>query len=230
MIALYDISELDAVVLSLQVGAVATAAGLVPAIALAYWLARSKSRFRALVDAIVILPMVLPPVVVGYFLLIVLGRRGFLGQYLDTWLGIRLPFTWLGAALAAMILGFPLMVRSMRQAFEAVDPALEDAARTLGASRMRVFRTVTLPLALPGCIAGAALCFARSLGEFGATVTFAGNIEGETRTLPLAIWTAMQDVSSEAAALRLAWICVAISLVATLTSELLIRRSRGGSR
>ncbi|MCA8942559.1 MAG: molybdate ABC transporter permease subunit [Planctomycetes bacterium] len=222
-------AELDALRLSLQVGLVAVLALAGPAGWLAYWLARTeRAGLRAAVEALVVLPLVLPPVVIGYLLLVLLGPRGPIGGWLYS-IGIQLPFTWWGAALAAAVLGFPLMVRTMRQAFEAVDPGLEQAARTLGASRGRVWWTVTLPLALRGCVAGAVLCFARSLGEFGATMTFAGNIAGETRTLPLSIWTALQRADGDAMAWRATWICITIAVVAAFASEWLLRRApRGG--
>ena len=206
-------AELSALSLSMLVGVVATLLALMPATALAFWLARGSGRGRTLVGAIVSLPLVLPPVVVGYFLLLLFSPLG-------------LPFTWLAAALAALVMGFPLMVRALRQSFEGVDRNLEQAAATLGAHPLRVFWTVTLPLSRNGLIAGASLCFARSLGEFGATVTFAGNLMGETRTLPLAIWTALQSPGGASMAWRLTWLCVGLSLVATLISEVLLRRSR----
>lgn len=220
----------DALILSLKVGVVATLVGLPPGTALAYWLARTRSRLRPFVEALVILPLVLPPVVVGYFLLAWFGRNGYLGAFFEDQLGLHLAFAWPGAALAALIMGFPLMVRTMRQAFEAVDPGLEEAAGTLGAGRCRTFFLVTVPVASRGLIAGAALCFARSLGEFGATITFAGNLEGETRTLPLAIWTALQQVDGEAAAWQLTWVCVAVAVAATVSCELLVRRPVAGGR
>jgi molybdate transport system permease protein len=207
-----------AVLLSLKVGICATLAALVPAMALSFWLARTPSRARAFVEAVVILPMVLPPVVVGYFLLVLFGGGGPFG--------IHLAFTWQGAALAALVMGFPLMVRTMRHAFEEVDPGLEEAAAVLGAGRLRVFFSVTAPMALRGLVAGALLCFARSLGEFGATITFAGNIEGAGRTLPVAIWTALQTAGGDAAAWRMTWICVGVAVTATLLTELLVRRRR----
>lgn len=216
--------------LSLRVGVVATLAGLLPAIALAWWLARTRSRLRPFVEAVVILPMVLPPVVIGYFLLAWFGRHGILGGWMLDSLGIRLAFVWPGAALAAAIMGFPLMVRTMRQGFEAVDPGLEAAAASLGAGRWRTFISVTVPLAGRSIVAGAALCFARSLGEFGATITFAGNVPGETRTLPLAIWTALQRVDGETAAWQLTWVCVAVAVTATVLCELLVRRPAAGGR
>lgn len=221
-------AELQALLLSVQVGLVATLVALPPATLLAFWLARTQSRWRVLVEAIVVLPMVLPPVVVGYFLLVLLGREGWLGAWLRDSLGVTLPFTWLGAALAAMVMGFPLMVRAMRQAFEGVDPGLEEAASVLGASRLGVFWSVSVAGASRGLLAGTILCFARSLGEFGATIMFAGNIEGQTRTLPLAIWSAFQRVDGSSSAWRLVMATVVLALLATLASELLVRRWRRG--
>lgn len=229
--AVSAVPAVDALYLSLKVGLIATLVGLVPGMLLALWLARTRSRLRPFVEAVVILPMVLPPVVVGYFLLVWFGRNSLLGGFLQEQLGLPLAFAWPGAALAALVMGFPLMVRTMRQAFEAVDPGLEEAAATLGAGRWRAFVSVTMPLAGRGLIAGAALCFARSLGEFGATITFAGNLAGETRTLPLAIWTALQQVDGEAVAWELTWVCVGVAVAATLLCELLVRRrpATGGS-
>ena len=182
-----------------------------------------------MVSGLVSMPLVLPPVVVGYFLLLLLGPRGPLGGVTEALLGHALPFTWVAAAVAATVMGFPLMVMALRQAFESVDENLEQAAATLGAPPLRVFWTVTLPLSRGGLVAGSSLCFARSLGEFGATVTLAGNIMGETRTLPLAIWTALQSPGGEAVAWRLTWICVGLSLVAALLSAVLLRKRRGGT-
>jgi molybdate transport system permease protein len=207
-----------ALLLSLKVGACATLVALLPAMALSYWLARTASRLRPFVEALVILPMVLPPVVVGYFLLVLFGRGGVLG--------LGLAFTWQGAALAALVMGLPLMVRTMRQAFEDIDQGLEDAAAVLGAGKLHVFFSVTAPMALRGLVAGALLCFARSLGEFGATITFAGNVEGAGRTLPVAIWTAMQTAGGDASAWFMTWICVAVAVAATLVTELLVRQRR----
>lgn len=221
-----SISTSSALSLSLFVGLIATLLGILPAMALAYWLARSDSAWRPIVEAFVILPLVLPPVVVGYFLLVLFGREGFLGARLMEWFGWQMAFHWQGAALAALVMGFPLMVRAMRQGFEGVDPGLEDAAATLGASRWSAFYRVAVPLAAPGLVAGAALCFARSLGEFGATITFAGNVPGETRTLPLAIWTALSRVDGENTAWELTWLCVGVSIAATLLCEFLVRRPR----
>src|SRR5690606_7935700 len=174
-------------------------------------------------DGLVHLPLVLPPVVVGYLLLVLLGRRGALGGWLFETFGITLAFTWEGAALAAAVMAFPLMVRAMRLSFEAVDQKLETAARTLGASRLDVFLTVTLPLTLPGILAGAVLAFARSLGEFGATITFVSNIPGETRTLPLALYSLIQTPGGEAGAMRLAVLSVLLSLGALAASEFIAR-------
>jgi len=200
-------------------------AGSLPfAIAIAFVLARKSFPGKTLFDAVVHLPLVLPPVVVGYALLVLFGTRGPIGRLLEP-LGIVFAFRWTGAALAAAIMGFPLLVRAARLAIEAVDPRLEVAARTLGARRWRVFFTVTLPLALPGVVTGSLLAFARALGEFGATITFVSNIPGETRTLPLAIYAATQVPGRDAVALRLAVLSVAVSLAALVVSEWLVRRT-----
>jgi molybdate transport system permease protein len=198
----------------------------VPGVAVAWLLARREFRGKVLLDALVHLPLVLPPVVVGYLLLLALGRRGWLGRWLHDALGVDVAFTWKAAALAAAVMGFPLLVRSVRLAIELVDVRLEQAARTLGAGPLRLFWTVTLPLAYPGLVTGAVLAFARSLGEFGATITFAGNIEGVSRTLPVAIYTSMQTPGGDASALRLVLISLAVSLAALLCSELMARRVR----
>ena len=195
------------------------------AVAVAYALARFDFPGKTLFDAAVHLPLVLPPVVVGYALLLLLGKRGPLGSLLDEWFGVVVAFRWTGAALAAGIMGFPLMVRAVRLSFEAIDRKLEAAASTLGAGWVGVFLTVTLPLALPGIITGVLLSFARSLGEFGATITFVSNIPGETRTLPLAIYTYTQTPAGDEAALRLSLIAVLLSLAALYVSEVLVRRA-----
>jgi len=195
------------------------------AVAVAYALARFDFPGKTLFDAAVHLPLVLPPVVVGYALLLLLGKRGPIGSLLDDWFGVVVAFRWTGAALAAGIMGFPLMVRALRLSFETIDRKLEAAASTLGAGRIGVFLTVTLPLALPGVVTGVLLSFARSLGEFGATITFVSNIPGETRTLPLAIYTYTQTPAGDAAALRLSLIAVALSLAALFASEVLVRRA-----
>jgi molybdate transport system permease protein len=216
-----------AVALSLRVASVATLASLLPGLAVAWLLARRRFPGRALLDGLVHLPLILPPVVTGYLLLLALGRRGFLGGALGE-IGIVFSFRWTGAALACAVMGFPLMVRAMRLSIEAVDPKLEQAASTLGASPLAVFLTVTLPLSLPGCIAGAVLAFAKAMGEFGATITFVSNIPGETQTLPSAIYTLTQVPGGEGPALRLTLISVALSVTALLISEFLA--SRAGRR
>lgn len=187
-------------------------------------LARGRFWGKSLLDGIVHLPLILPPVVTGYILLILFGRRGPIGAFLDDYLGIVLAFRWTGAALACAVMGFPLMVRAIRLSIEAVDERLEQAAGTLGANRFWTFAIVTLPLILPGVIAGAILSFARAMGEFGATITFVSNIPGETQTLPTAIYTFTQTPGGDAGALRLTIISIAISLTALLASEALARR------
>jgi molybdate transport system permease protein len=217
--------EQEVLWLSLRVAFWSVFVSLPIAVAVAYALARASFPGKTLFDALVHLPLVLPPVVVGYLLLLLFGRRGPLGEVLEQWFGIVVAFRWTGAALAAGIMGFPLMVRAMRLSFEMIDRKLEAAAGTLGAGRAGVFLTVTLPLALPGIITGVLLSFARSLGEFGATITFVSNIPGETRTLPLAIYTYTQTPSGDAAALRLSAIAVLLSLAALYASEVLVRRA-----
>jgi len=217
--------ELDALLLSLKVGLVCTVASLPLGIAMGWLLARRQFAGKAVVEGLVQLPLVLPPVVTGYLLLVLFGRQGLIGRWLTEHLGVSFAFDWRGAALASAIVGFPLMVRAIRLAFDAVDPALEQASLTLGRGRWQTFLRISLPLALPGVLTGALLCFARSLGEFGATIVFAGNIEGVTRTLPLAIYTAIQTPEGEAAALRLVMLAVVVSFAAVLTSEWLSRRT-----
>ncbi|WP_374406303.1 molybdate ABC transporter permease subunit [Pelagerythrobacter sp.] len=220
-------AEWEVVGLSLQVSVVAMAATLPVAYALAWLLARRSFPGKLLLDALVHLPLVIPPVVTGWLLLLAFGRNGPVGAFLEQAFGIGLVFRWTGAALAAGVMALPLMVRAMRLSIEAVDRRLVGAARTLGASRWRAFRTITLPLSLPGVLAGLVLGFARSIGEFGATITFAANIPGETRTLPLAIYTLLQTPGGEAAVTRLALISVLLSLAALVTSEWLVRRAAG---
>ncbi len=215
--------EVVAVGLSLRVAAVATLASLPAGIAVAYALARWRFPGKLLLDGLVHLPLVLPPVVTGYALLLAFGRRGPAGAFLAECCGIVLSFRWTGAALACAVMGFPLLVRAVRLAYEAVDTGLEEAAGTLGASRPVVFLTVTLPLALPGVLAGAVLAFAKALGEFGATITFVSNIPGETQTLPSAIYSYTQIPGGEPGALRLALVAAALSLGALVASELLAR-------
>lgn len=220
-------AELEVVALSLKVSVVAVLVTLPIAYALAWLIARRRFPGRMLLDAAIHLPLVLPPVVTGWLLLILLGRNGAVGSWLYEVFGITLVFNWTGAAVAAAVMALPLMVRAMRLSIEAVDRRLVGAARTLGASPLHAFLTITLPLSLPGIAAGAMLGFARSLGEFGATITFAANIAGETRTLPLAIYTGLQVPGAEDAVTRLAIISIVLSLGALLASEWLVRRSQG---
>jgi molybdate transport system permease protein len=216
--------EWTAVLLSLRIAVVATLFALPFGIAIAWVLARKDFWGKALLDAVVLLPLVLPPVVTGYLLLIWFGRRGVIGAFLADVFGIVFAFRWTGAALACGVMGFPLMVRAIRLSIEAVDVRLEDASRTLGASPFRAFLTVTLPLALPGIIAGMVMCFAKALGEFGATITFVSNIPGETQTISAAIYTYTQIPNGDAAAAQLVVISIVISLVALICSEWLARR------
>ncbi|WP_372422724.1 molybdate ABC transporter permease subunit [Salinarimonas chemoclinalis] len=218
--------EWDAVRLSLLVSFWATIASLPFGIAVAWLLARVSFPGKALVNGLVHLPLVLPPVVTGYVLLLLFGRRGPIGAFLEETFGIVIAFRWTGAALACAVMGFPLMVRAIRLAIEAVDPRLEAAAGTLGAGRVATFLVVTLPLILPGIIAGMILCFAKAMGEFGATITFVSNIPGQTQTLPSAIYTFTQVPGGEAGALRLTLVSVAIAFGALLVSELLARRAQ----
>ena len=219
-------AELGIVWLSLKVASVATLAAVVPATAVAWLLARGRFWGRTWLDVLVHLPLVVPPVVTGYFLLRVFGRRGPVGAWLEQYLGLQFSFRWTGAALAAGVMAFPLIVRAIRLGIEAVDRHVEDAAGTLGASPAWVFVTVTLPLALPGIVAGLILGFAKALGEFGATITFVSNIPGETQTLALAIFTQLERPGGDAAALRLAWFSIVISVLALFASELLNRTFR----
>ena len=216
--------ETTALLLSLRVSLVATLASLPFGVAVALVLARGRFPGHGLLNGLVHLPLILPPVVTGYILLLAFGRQGWVGAALWDWFGFTFAFRWTGAALAAAVMAFPLMVRAIRLAIEAVDPKLEEAAGTLGASRLTVFRTVTLPLILPGIIAGAVLAFAKAMGEFGATITFVANIPGETQTLPTAIYSFLQVPDGDAAALRLVVISVAVAMVALFLSEWLSRR------
>lgn len=218
------VEEWEAIHLSLRVATVAMAANVPFAIVIAWLLARGRFPGRAILDGIVHLPLVMPPVVTGYLLLLAFGRRGPIGAFLESAFGIVLAFRWTGAALAAAIMGFPLLVRAIRLSIEAIDPGLEQAASTLGANRLIVFLSISLPLMLPGILAGAVLSFARALGEFGATITFVGNIPGVTQTIPTAIYTYTQVPGGETAALRLTAIAIAIAFAALLFSELITRR------
>jgi molybdate transport system permease protein len=223
-------AELEALLLSLRISVVAVGAALPLAVATALLLARARFLGRPILDAVVHLPLVLPPVVVGYLLLISLGTRAPLGAWLLENLDIRFVFSWTGAALAAAIVTFPFQVRAIRLAIEAIDPGLGDAAETLGAGPIDRFVNITLPLSLPGVIAGAITAFAASLGEFGAIITFVSNIPGETRTLPLAIYTAIQTPGGEQAAARLALLSILLALAGLTLAEFAARRVRALSR
>ena len=217
--------EWQAVALSLRVAVWATILSLPPGILVAYALARWRFRGREVLNGLVHLPLILPPVVTGYLLLLTFGRQGPVGAWLEAWFGVTLAFRWTGAVLAAAIMAFPLMVRAIRLAIESVDPRLEAAAGTLGARPVQVFATVTLPLILPGIITGAVLAFAKAMGEFGATITFVSNIPGETRTLPSAIYTFLQVPGGEGPALRLVAVSLVVAMGALFASELLARRA-----
>jgi molybdate transport system permease protein len=216
--------EVEALRLSLRVGAASVLASLPLGLAAAFLLARGRFPGKLLFDGLVHLPLVLPPVAVGFALLVLFGRHGPIGAFLYEHLGISLAFNWKGAALASAVMGFPLMVRAMRLSLELVDRRLEQAARTLGAGRLRVFLTITLPLMAPGILTGIILAFARSISEFGATITFVSNIPGETSTLPLALYTLTQVPGQETAAWRLAVLSVALALAALTVSEFIARR------
>ena len=218
-------AELTAIRLSLRVALWAMLWSLPVGLAVAMLLSRGRFWGKALLNAVVHLPLVMPPVVTGYLLLLLFGRKGPLGRLLADNFGIVFAFRWTGAALACAVMGFPLLVRSIRLSLDAVDRRLEDAAATLGAGPFRVFATITLPLILPGIVAGMILAFARALGEFGATITFVSNIPGETQTLPTAIYTLLQVPGDDLGALRLTLIAIAISLAALIASELLIERA-----
>jgi molybdate transport system permease protein len=218
-------AEWTAIALSLRIAIVATLCALPFGIAVAWLLARTKFWAKPLLDGIIYLPLVLPPVVTGYLLLIVFGRKGPVGAFLADHLGIVLSFRWTGAVLSCGIMGFPLMVRPIRLSLEAIDRRLEDAAGTLGASPLMVFLTVTLPLALPGVIAGAVMCFARALGEFGATITFVSNIPGETQTISAAIYTLLQIPGGETAVASLVAVAILLALGALVISEWFARRA-----
>ncbi|MBT3536722.1 MAG: molybdate ABC transporter permease subunit [Rhodospirillaceae bacterium] len=216
--------EIEALSLSLKVSLWAVAWSLIPGIAIAWLLARREFPGKALLDGLVHLPLVLPPVALGYVLLVLFGRNGPLGAWLHDWFGVNLVFSWRGAALAAAVMAFPLLVRAIRLSMEAVDQRLETAARTLGARPVRVFLTITLPLTSPGILTGVLLAFIRCLGEFGATITFAANVPGETRTLPLALYSALQVPGGEAAGTRLAIISVVLAILALVASQYLAKQ------
>jgi len=215
--------ETEALLLSLRVGLAATVFSLPVALLVAWLLARCRFPGRHLLNGVVHLPLVLPPVVVGFVLLVLFGRKGVVGAWLDQTFGFTFAFNWKGAALASAVMGFPLIVRAMRLSLENVDTGLEAAARTLGSGRVRVFATITLPLMAPGILTGAILGFARSVGEFGATITFVANIPGETSTLPLALYAYTQVPGGESPAWRLCLIAIALALAALFASELVAR-------
>jgi molybdate transport system permease protein len=217
--------ELQALFLSARVALVATTLCLPLGIAVGWLMARRDFSGKWLADALIQLPMVLPPVVPGFFLLLLFGTQGPIGSWLEATFGIVIAFTWKGAALASAVMAFPLMVQSVRLAFRMIDVRLEQAATTLGASPWRAFFTITLPLAVPGIVVGAMLCFSRSLGEFGATMAFVGNIPGETRTLPLAIYSFANVPNGEEAAMRLALLSMGLALGALIVSHAISRRA-----
>ena len=216
--------ETDALLLSLRVACWAVLCSLPFGVLLAWILSRLDFPGKSLLDGLLHLPLVLPPVVIGYLLLLALGRNGPIGKILHEHLGITIAFTWKGAAAASAVMAFPLLVRTVRLSLDAVDTRLEMAARTLGAGPWRVFFTITLPLSIPGIVAGMVLAFARSLGEFGATITFVSNIPGQTQTLPLALYTMTQVPNGEAAAMRLCVIAVVIALIALIGANRLEKR------
>ncbi|MCW8335450.1 molybdate ABC transporter permease subunit [Vibrio paucivorans] len=218
--------EISALVLSLKVSTVAVIFSLPLGILCAWLLARVEFVGKSLFDSLIHLPLVLPPVVIGYLLLVSMGRQGFIGQWLYEWFGISFGFSWRGAAFASAVVSFPLLVRAIRQSIEAVDTRLEQAARTLGSSRWRVFYTITLPLTAPGIISGIIIAFARSLGEFGATITFVSNIPDETRTIPLAMYSFIETPGAEFEAMRLCIISVVIALLSLVASQWLTKRAQ----
>jgi len=218
-------SEVEALTLSVKVATFCTLLICIPAIAVAWLLAKKAFIGKSLLDGLVHIPLILPPVVPGFLLLILLGNQGLVGKWLHETFGITIAFTWMGAVIASAVMAFPLIVRSTRQAISQVDTKLEIAAQSLGASPLKVFFSVTLPLAIPGVITGLILAFSRSLGEFGATITFVGNIEGETRTLPLAIYSYTQTPDGDLAAMRLVILSVMIALAAIVFSNYLERKA-----
>lgn len=215
--------ELSALYLSGKVALFATVISLPFAVALAWYLARYEFRLKFLVEAFLQLPMVLPPVVLGYLLLVVFGNQGLIGKYLNT-LGLQLAFDWKGAVLASMIVAFPLMVQPIRLSFQMINPQFEHVAGSLGASPFKVFRSISLPLALPGILIGSILCFSRSLGEFGATITFVGNIPDETRTIPIAIYSLLQQPDGDAMAMRLVTLSLILAFGALIGNYFILQR------
>ncbi|MCF8470979.1 MAG: molybdate ABC transporter permease subunit [Parvibaculum sp.] len=219
-------AELEALWLSLKIGLAGVAISLPPGLVIAWALSRRDFPGKFVLDTAVHLPLVMPPVVTGYLLLLAFGNRGFAGRWLEQHLGFTLAFNWKGAALAAAVMGFPLLVRALRLSFDAVDRKLEQAARTLGASPLDVLWSITLPLIMPGLITGVLLAFARGLGEFGATITFVANIPGETQTLPIALYSALQSPGGELRAARLLVISITLAVGALAASEILASRMR----
>lgn len=222
--------ELNAIFLSLKIASVAILFALPFAIAVAWLLARKNFWGKNLLNGIIHLPLVLPPVVIGYLLLVLMAKKGAIGQLLWQWFGFSFSFSWRGAVLASMVMAFPLMVRAIRLSFENIDPKLEQAARTLGASPLKVFFTLNLPLSFVGIVSGAVLGFARSLGEFGATITFVSNIPNETQTIPAALYTFIETPDGELAAARLCLVAIVISLIALFCSEWLAQKNKNISR
>ncbi|QIM62696.1 molybdate ABC transporter permease [Pasteurellaceae bacterium Orientalotternb1] len=218
--------ELNAIFLSLKIASVSILFALPFAIAVAWLLARKNFWGKNLLNGVIHLPLVLPPVVIGYLLLVLMAKKGAIGQWLWQWFGVSFSFSWRGAVLASMVMAFPLMVRAIRLSFEAIDPKLEQAARTLGASPLKVFFTLNLPLSFVGIVSGAVLGFARSLGEFGATITFVSNIPNETQTIPAALYTFIETPDGELAAARLCLVAIVISLIALFCSEWLAQKQK----
>ncbi|WP_288409734.1 molybdate ABC transporter permease subunit [Acinetobacter soli] len=215
--------EISALYLSAKVGLFATLVNLPFAIFVAWILARYEFRLKVILESLLQLPMILPPVVLGYLMLILFGNRGILGQFLSEW-GIQLAFNWKGAVIASMVVAFPLMVQPIRLSFQLINQQLEQIAQTLGASPIQAFFSISLPLALPGVLIGSILCFSRSLGEFGATITFVGNIPDETRTVPIAIYSLLQQPDGESMAMRLVLLSVGLAFAALVANHLILKR------
>lgn len=222
----YNETEIMAIILSIKVAVYCSLLSIPIAIVLGYKLARHSFYGKSVIESLLHLPLVMPPVTTGYLLLLILGSRGIFGKWIYNLFGVKFAFTFPAAVIASVVVSFPLIVRSVRTAMEMIDTNMEDASRTLGANRVKTFFRITVPLSLPGIISGAILTFARSLGEFGATITFAGNIESETRTLPLAIYASMQVPGQEITTFRLVLISVLISYIAMIISELVIKRMK----
>ena len=222
----FNEAELEAIRLSVEVAVYCAVISLPLALLLGYVMARFDFPGKSIIESLIHLPLVMPPVTTGYLLLLLFGTRGIIGKWLFSLFGLRIAFTFSAAVIASVFVSFPLIVRSIRTAMEMIDPGLEDASRILGAGKIRTFFRITVPLALPGIVSGTILSFARSLGEFGATITFAGNIEGETQTLPLAVYAYMQIPGKEGATLRLVLVSVVVSFLAMAFSELFIRKMK----